>query len=117
MQVVEALTLVKRISIASSTSLISWNETGTCVLGTRRRLLVIVLFISTVLRVIITSTVRIVDKAFLLKEIAAPCFVSLRYIIQLIVVVVALESIVLDVYLVAQRTIALIDRVLDHHVY
>ena len=51
--------------------------------------------------VIVVVAVRIVDKAFLFKEVAPAHLVSLRDAVQLCVLVVAFKGVVLDVDLIA----------------
>ena len=51
--------------------------------------------------VIVVVAVRIVDKAFLFKEISPAHLVSLRDVVQLCILVVAFKGVVLDVDLIA----------------
>ena len=114
LEFIKAFPLVESVSISGTSALFTWQNTVATVIGTTwgTNLLLLMARIAAII-FLSRIAVRIVNKAFLFKEIAAARFTSL---VDLGVLLTALKSIVLNVDLAIAVTLTLTNAhiLLDH---
>ena len=105
LEFIKAFPLVESVSISGTSALFTWQNTVATVIGTAWGTYLLLLM-ACIAAIIFLSriAVRIVDKAFLFKEIAAARFTSL---VNLDVLLATLEGIVLNVDLAIAITLTL----------
>ena len=111
---VEAFPLVEGVCICGTSALFTWQNAVATVIGTTWSTNLLLLMASIAAIIFLSRiAVRVVDKAFLFKEIAAARFTSL---VDLGVLLTALKGIVLNVDLAIAVTLTLTNAhiLLDH---